>query len=162
MAMQQLVAVILTYNEAHHIAACDIASSLGLGGRCRGVGLGSTDDTQVRARGPWGRVAVEPAVRPLRRGPLGRSTPSTLPGSDLLTPMNAPRLRSRPKLRQAIDAPGGGGRSRAPRRNFIVGDEMRGGGFTPDYQLRLLRRDAARYIADRQVHEIAELGLART
>ncbi|MBK8797297.1 MAG: hypothetical protein IPM07_13520 [Anaerolineales bacterium] len=44
-----------------------------------------------------------------------------------------------------------------PRRNFIVGHEIAAAGFTPDYQLRLLRRDAARYVADRQVHEIVEL-----
>jgi hypothetical protein len=34
---------------------------------------------------------------------------------------------------------------------------MRAGGFAPDYQLRLLRRSAARYAPDRQVHEIVEL-----
>ena len=44
-----------------------------------------------------------------------------------------------------------------PRRNFIVGHEMRGGGYYPDAQLRLLRRDAARYVAEREVHEIVEL-----
>ncbi len=31
-----------------------------------------------------------------------------------------------------------------PRRNFIVGYEMTAGGYFPDYQLRLLRRDASR------------------
>ncbi len=44
-----------------------------------------------------------------------------------------------------------------PRRNFIVGREIRGGGYWPDYQLRLLRRGAARYVAEREVHEIVEL-----
>lgn len=44
-----------------------------------------------------------------------------------------------------------------PRRNFIVGKEIRHGGYYPDYQLRLLRRDAARYVPEREVHEIVEL-----
>jgi glycosyltransferase involved in cell wall biosynthesis len=44
-----------------------------------------------------------------------------------------------------------------PRRNWIVGYEVRGGGFSPDYQLRLLRRGAARYAPERQVHEVVEL-----
>jgi glycosyltransferase involved in cell wall biosynthesis len=44
-----------------------------------------------------------------------------------------------------------------PRRNFIVGREIKGGGFSPDYQLRLLRRDAARYDAEREVHELVDV-----
>ncbi|MEZ4717209.1 MAG: hypothetical protein R2851_14165 [Caldilineaceae bacterium] len=48
-----------------------------------------------------------------------------------------------------------------PRRNFIVGHEMRGGGYYPDAQLRLLRRDAARYVAEREVHEIVALTARR-
>ena len=34
---------------------------------------------------------------------------------------------------------------------------MLGGGFTPDYQLRLLRRGRAHYVAERAVHEIVTL-----
>jgi len=44
-----------------------------------------------------------------------------------------------------------------PRRNFIVGHEMQGGGFFPDYQLRLLRRGSARYDLRREVHEVVIL-----
>jgi hypothetical protein len=43
------------------------------------------------------------------------------------------------------------------RRNFIAGHEMHFGGYFPDYQLRLLRRDAAQYDLRRQVHEFASL-----
>ena len=45
-----------------------------------------------------------------------------------------------------------------PRRNFIVGYEMTAGGYFPDYQLRLLRRDASAYVAEREVHEIVDVG----
>ena len=43
-----------------------------------------------------------------------------------------------------------------PRRNYIAGIETRGNGYYPDYQLRLLRRTAARY-APRPVHEIVSV-----
>ena len=45
-----------------------------------------------------------------------------------------------------------------PRRNFIVGYEMTAGGFSPDYQLRLLRCAKATYVAEREVHEIVDVG----
>jgi hypothetical protein len=41
----------------------------------------------------------------------------------------------------------------APRYNIMWGHTMRGGGWYPDYQLRLMRVDAARYDPERQVHE---------
>ncbi|GIK41690.1 MAG: glycosyl transferase [Chloroflexota bacterium] len=41
----------------------------------------------------------------------------------------------------------------APRYNIMWGHTMRGGGWYPDYQLRLMRIDAARYDPERQVHE---------
>ncbi len=44
-----------------------------------------------------------------------------------------------------------------PRRNFIIGKEIRHGGYYPDYQLRLLRRESARYVPEREVHEIVNL-----
>ncbi|HEY1012911.1 MAG TPA: glycosyltransferase family 2 protein [Herpetosiphonaceae bacterium] len=44
-----------------------------------------------------------------------------------------------------------------PRRNTYWGRALRGGGWYPDHQLRLLRRGAARYDERRLVHELAEL-----
>ncbi len=44
-----------------------------------------------------------------------------------------------------------------PRHNFMVGHRMRGGGWYPDYQLRLLRRGRARYDRAHPVHEIVIL-----
>jgi glycosyltransferase involved in cell wall biosynthesis len=45
-----------------------------------------------------------------------------------------------------------------PRRNFIWGGWIRHGGWSPDYQMRLLRVDRARYDEKRDVHELVELG----
>jgi hypothetical protein len=44
-----------------------------------------------------------------------------------------------------------------PRRNMFWGHEMRGGGWWPDHQLRLLRVDRCRYDPARAVHEVAEV-----
>lgn len=42
-----------------------------------------------------------------------------------------------------------------PRHNYIFGRLVRGGGWWPDYQPRLLRRGRARYDPQRLVHELA-------
>jgi glycosyltransferase involved in cell wall biosynthesis len=44
-----------------------------------------------------------------------------------------------------------------PRYNVMWGHTMRGGGWYPDHQLRLMRLDAAHYDPERQVHEIVIL-----
>ncbi len=44
-----------------------------------------------------------------------------------------------------------------PRHNVIAGQRVRYGGFSPDYQLRLLRHGRARYDPDRPVHEVVLL-----
>jgi glycosyltransferase involved in cell wall biosynthesis len=44
-----------------------------------------------------------------------------------------------------------------PRHNYMVGHRMRGGGWYPDHQLRLLRPDRARYDPAHPVHEIVIL-----
>ncbi len=44
-----------------------------------------------------------------------------------------------------------------PRHNYILGHRMRGTGWWPDYQLRLLRPECARYDPHRAVHEEAQL-----
>lgn len=44
-----------------------------------------------------------------------------------------------------------------PRHNFIAGQRVRHGGFYPDFQLRLVRRDRARYDPARPVHEVVLL-----
>jgi glycosyltransferase involved in cell wall biosynthesis len=153
--MQQLVAVILTYNEAHHIAAC-IASLRAWVDAVVVWDSGSTDGTQACAAAAGALVVQRPfdhyaAQRQAALDAIDAAWILFVDADERATPALAAEVR------QAIDAPGEVVGYWAPRRNFIVGHEMRGGGFTPDYQLRLLRRDAARYAADRQVHEIVEL-----
>jgi hypothetical protein len=44
-----------------------------------------------------------------------------------------------------------------PRFNYIMGHKMRGGGWYPDHQLRLLRVGCAHYDPTREVHEVVVL-----
>ncbi|MCU0494868.1 MAG: glycosyltransferase family 2 protein [Chloroflexaceae bacterium] len=44
-----------------------------------------------------------------------------------------------------------------PRYNLFFGQRLRGGGWYPDHQLRLLRRTQARYDEERLVHELVQL-----
>lgn len=44
-----------------------------------------------------------------------------------------------------------------PRHNYIMGHLTRGGGWYPDYQLRLIRRQCAHYDLTRDVHELVIL-----
>lgn len=44
-----------------------------------------------------------------------------------------------------------------PRHNLFFGKALRGGGWYPDHQLRLLRREQARYDETRLVHELVQL-----
>ncbi len=44
-----------------------------------------------------------------------------------------------------------------PRFNYIVGRLIRGGGWYPDYQLRLMRTEQAHYDPTREVHEVVQL-----
>ena len=43
-----------------------------------------------------------------------------------------------------------------PRKNILFGRWVRHAGWSPDYQLRLLRRDSAHYQEDRTVHELVD------
>ena len=46
---------------------------------------------------------------------------------------------------------------RVPRRNILFGSEVRHTGWWPDYQVRLFRREKARYDESRKVHEYPEV-----
>lgn len=150
-----LVAVILTRNEAPHIAAC-IASLRGWVDAVVVWDSGSTDDTAARATAAGAHVVQRPfdnyaAQRQAALDSIAAEWIFFVDADERATPALAAEVR------QIVAAPGGIAGGWTPRRNFIVGHEMRGGGFTPDYQLRLLRRSAARYAPDRPVHEIVDL-----
>src|SRR5512133_1778935 len=67
-----------------------------------------------------------------------------------VTPELADEIRSVTEL-------GGAAGFWIPRRNILFGHWVRNAGWSPDYQLRLLRRAHSRYREDRTVHELVDL-----
>ena len=152
--MKELVAVILSRNEAHNIADCVASLRAWVDGV---VVWDSCSDDGTRAVGrEGGAVVVE---RPFDNYAAQRQAALDAVDARWIFFVDADE-RATPALaeeiRAVISADAAVGYW-VPRRNIIVGYEMRAGGFSPDYQLRLLRRDAARYVPEREVHEIVEL-----
>ncbi len=150
-----ITAIIITKNEARHVADC-VASILPLTTSVTVFDSLSDDDTQALARAAGAQV-VERAFdnyAAQRQAALDQAE------GEWVLFIDADE-RVTPDLAAEIDLllvdPQFNGYWIA-RRNFIVGHEMRAGGFYPDYQLRLLRRALARYATERQVHEIVDVG----
>jgi len=152
----QLTAVILTLNEADHIADC-IAS---LSGWIEEVVVWdsiSADETCTLAQAAGVTVMSRPfdnyaAQRQAVLDVLGAEWVLFVDADERATPALATEIQAcLADDQQTVDG------YWIPRRNFIVGHEMKAGGFYPDYQLRLLRREKAQYVAEREVHEIVEV-----
>ncbi|HHW89116.1 MAG TPA: glycosyltransferase family 2 protein [Chloroflexi bacterium] len=153
--MPYLVAVILTYNEAHHIAAC-VAALRDWVDAVVVWDSGSTDGTQMIAAATGALVVQRPfdnyaAQRQAALDSIAAEWLFFVDADERATPALAAEVQ------QVLASSNATVGYWAPRRNFIVGHEMRAGGFSPDYQLRLLRRSAASYDRNRQVHEIVTL-----
>jgi glycosyltransferase involved in cell wall biosynthesis len=164
--MSRLAAVILTYNEAHNVDWC----VLSLRDRVDAVVVwdsGSTDDTVARAQ----RAGALVVQRPFDNYASQRQAALATVAADWILFVDADE-RVTPALMDEVHAAIAGAVVTAgaagapadsaagywiPRRNWIVGHEMHGGGFTPDYQLRLLKRSEARYDLAREVHEVVML-----
>jgi (heptosyl)LPS beta-1,4-glucosyltransferase len=154
----KIIAVILTKNEAHHVQDC-IAS---LHGWTDGVVVwdsGSTDGTQDRARAMGALVVHRPFDDYARQRQAVLDSIDAewilfIDADERATPELAAEIKN--AIRKRSERPQSAG-FWIPRRNFIVGHEMRHGGYSPDYQLRLLRRDRAHYDLSREVHEIVDL-----
>ncbi|MCB9151994.1 MAG: glycosyltransferase family 2 protein [Caldilineaceae bacterium] len=154
--MHTLTAIIITKNEAHNMADC-IASLRQWVDAVVVFDSGSTDGTQDAARAagalvmlrPWDNFAAQ------RQAALDAVESRWILFVDADERATAPLAAEVRALVQADDAAIAG--YWIPRRNFIVGQEMRYGGYFPDYQLRLLRRGRAQYDAAREVHEVVQL-----
>lgn len=150
----RLTAVILTKNEAEHIADCiaalrDWTDAVVVWDSCSG------DETRRIAQEAGAHVVVRPF------DDYGRQRQAALDSidSEWILFIDADE-RATPALAQEVLQACQDTRRAGfwiPRRNFIVGHEMLAGGFSPDYQLRLLRRHSARYDLRREVHEVVIL-----
>jgi hypothetical protein len=149
-----LVAVILTKNEAHHVGDC-VASVRAWTDAVVVWDSGSDDGTQDRARAAGALVVERPFDDYARQrqavlGSINAEWILFIDADERATAELAAEIQFAIRNSQSVGY-------WIPRRNFIVGDEIRHGGFSPDYQLRLLRRSHARYDLTREVHEIVEL-----
>jgi len=152
----ELAAVVLTKNEERHIGEC--LDSLAWADERVIVDDFSTDRTT--------QIAQARGVRVLERGlenfAAQRDAALAAVEADWILFVDADE-RATPALaqevRDVICRPGDGARVGwwIPRHNYMIGHRMRGGGWYPDHQLRLLRRGRARYDPAHPVHEIVIL-----
>jgi len=151
--MIDLSLVVLTRNEERHIAAC--LDALQWGDELLVVDDFSTDGTVALAQERGARVMRHQLVNFAAQRDYALSQAQGrwvffVDADERATPELAAEVRQ--VIQQ--DAPAGWW---VPRRNIIMGRWMRGAGWSPDYQLRLMQRAQARYDPDRPVHELVLL-----
>jgi glycosyltransferase involved in cell wall biosynthesis len=148
-----VTAVVLAHNEARHLPDC--LASLAWADAVLVVDSGSTDGTPDLASAAGAVVVHHPFdnYSRQRQFALGQvATPWVLfVDADERVPAELAA-----EVRHALAAPVAAGYW-LPRQNVFWGHRMRGGGWWPDKQLRLLRTDRASYDPTRAVHEVAEV-----
>ncbi len=151
-----LAIIVLTLNEERHLRGC-LASAAGLAGRLLVIDSGSQDRTPEIARMSGAEVLDRPftgfaSQRNAALDLVDQPWVLFLDADERITP--ALRREIREAIQQAPDNIAG---YWVPRRNWMFGRELQGGGWWPDYQLRLLRHGRARYQTGREVHEVVDL-----
>jgi glycosyltransferase involved in cell wall biosynthesis len=151
------VAIVLTLDEEEHLPGC-LASLAPLTERVIVLDSGSTDRTVAIARQAGAEVVTHPfdGYASQRNAALDLVRDADwvlfLDADERLTDAGAIEIGQRL---------GSAGPDVAafwlPRRNLFFGRELRGGGWWPDYQARLLRPGRARYDESRQVHEVVRI-----
>lgn len=157
----QLAAVILTKDEAHNVDWC-VLSVRNWVDAVVVWDSGSSDDTVERARRAGALVVHRPfdnyaAQRQAALDAIDADWILFIDADERVTEELGAEVRAAVASHATADGDSQVVGYWIPRRNFIVGHEMLGGGFTPDYQLRLLKRGCARYAPEREVHEIVRL-----
>jgi (heptosyl)LPS beta-1,4-glucosyltransferase len=152
----RLVAVVLTRNEERHIGDC--LDSLAWADERVVVDDLSSDGTVQIAQGRGARVLSHrlesfAAQRNAALDAVDAGWVLFVDADERCTPALAQEVR------RVIGYDEGQARAGwwIPRHNYMIGHRMRGGGWYPDYQLRLLRRDRARYDPAYLVHEVVLL-----
>ena len=154
-SMHRLVAIVLTYNEAEHIAAC--LETLRFADARLVFDSGSTDNTQALAQ----QAGAEIMVRPFDNytGQRNAALEAVKGQAEWVLFVDADERVSTAlaaEIEQAMTQPEIAG-WQIPRHNYLFGVLTQGAGWYPDYQTRLLRVGSARYDPARQVHELVLL-----
>jgi glycosyltransferase involved in cell wall biosynthesis len=152
-----ITAAVLARDEGRYLADC-LASLAWADELLVLVDDRTTDDTAVIAR----RYTPRVHVLPFESFPRFRNRGLTLARGEWVFFVDAderipPALAS--EVRRAVAGAAENGRAGywVARRNRIRGRWVRGAGWSPDYQLRLVHRGAARYATGGLVHEVATL-----
>lgn len=151
--MAEVSAVVLTRNEEKNIGPC--LETLQWADELLVLDSFSDDATVEIAQG----MGAEVHQRAFANYPLQRNTALQLASKEWVFFVDAdervtPQLAE--EIRRVVDEVGFAGWW-VPRKNYIFGKWIRHAGWFPDYQLRLLRRDKARYDERREVHELVDL-----
>jgi glycosyltransferase involved in cell wall biosynthesis len=152
--MDELVAVILTYNEQKHVGAC--IDSVAWCDQVLVFDSFSTDQTCEIARDKGAALLQHPfkgygSQRQAAMDALGASASRWIlfvDADERVTPELAGEIRER--IAQRGDEVGWW----IPRHNYIFGRLTLHTGWYPDYQLRLMRADRSRWDPEREVHEL--------
>jgi glycosyltransferase involved in cell wall biosynthesis len=154
--MPRLIAAILTKNEKRRIREC--LQSVAWADAVLVSDSYSDDGTVEIAREMGATVVQYPFINFAEQRNLALADAQSL-GADWIFFIDADE-RSTGELAEEIaraiqnDAVVGWW---VPRYNYIMGHKMRGGGWYPDHQLRLLKVGHARYDPAREVHEVVVL-----
>lgn len=151
--MGQISIVVLTKNEEKNIGPC--LGTLQWADELLVLDSYSHDATVEIARGSGAEVRQRCFVN----YPLQRNAALELAGKEWVFFVDADE-RATPELAEEIRRVVDEGHLAGwwvPRMNYMFGKWIRHAGWYPDYQLRLLRRDGARYDERREVHELVEL-----
>lgn len=149
-----IAAVVLTRNEARHLPDC--LRTLHWADELLVLDSGSTDNTVALSQAAGARVVTRPFTHfgDQREAALRLvSQPWVLfvDADERVTPALAAEIQA--TLATKSTAAGWW----LPRRNYFWGRQVRYSGWYPDYQLRLLKVESARYDPDQHVHEVATL-----
>jgi glycosyltransferase involved in cell wall biosynthesis len=149
----RLTAVILTYNEAHHIAAC--IDSVRFADDILVLDSYSTDETAALAQ-QYGARLLQRAFddyagqRNAALAAVEVGWVLFVDADERVTPALAQEVRAAIADASAVGFD-------IPRHNYLFGRLTRGAGWYPDYQTRLLRVGQARYDPAKKVHEVVLL-----
>ncbi len=153
-----LTVIVLTLNEERDLPLC-LASVAGLPAWVVVLDSGSTDRTVAIAR-EWGATVH---TRPFTGYASQRNAALALANTTWVLFLDADErltLAGAAEIAALVGAPAtasGPVGHWLPRHNEFFGRRLRGGGWWPDPQLRLLRPDRARYDEAREVHEVVLL-----
>lgn len=150
---ERLTAIILTYNEARHIASC--IESLHFADDVLVFDSFSTDDTPEIARANGARLLQRAFDDYAGQRNAALATVNTgwvlfVDADERVTPALAQEVRASIANTSAAGFD-------IPRHSYIFGRLTKGAGWFPDYQLRLLRAGHARYDPAKKVHEVVLL-----